>query len=86
MPTTLQHIIWPDVPVEPEAKDLIDLFFRLVDLNDVGSGKQLAEDVFTPDGRMITANGTFIGKAGTSRRGPSSRRAPRRKPLSDPAY
>lgn len=70
MPTALEHTIWPDTPIEPEAKNLIALFFRVVDLKDPDSGKQLAEEVFTPDGKMITANGTFHGEAGASRVSP----------------
>ena len=66
MPTALEHTVWPDTPIEPEVKDLMALFFHLVDLNDTGAGQQLAEHVFTPDGQMITANGTFNGEAGAS--------------------
>ena len=59
--------MWPDTPIEPEVKDLIALFFHLVDLNDTGAGQQLSEHVFTPDGKMVAANGTFHGEAGASR-------------------
>ena len=66
MPTALEYTVWPDTPIEPEVKDLIALFFHLVDLNDTDAGEQLAEHVFTPDGQMITASGTFNGEAGAS--------------------
>ena len=79
MPTALEHTVWPDTPIEPEVKDLIALFFRLVDLNDKDAGKPLAEDVFTADGKMITANGAFDGEAGASRFSP-------REPLSSFAH
>ena len=66
MSTALERTGWPDTPIEPEVKDLIALFFRLVDLSDNEAGRQLAEDVFTADGNMITANGAFDGEAGAS--------------------
>jgi hypothetical protein len=62
--TALEQTIWPDRAIEPEVKDLIAQFFRLVDMNDESAGRQLAQHVFTKDATMITANGVFNGENG----------------------
>ncbi|KAH0848102.1 hypothetical protein FOPE_01887 [Fonsecaea pedrosoi] len=63
--------IWPPAPISPAVKDLLGRFFHLADQKDDNVGTVLAEEVFTPDGRFVTANGAFEGKEqiATSRAG-----------------
>lgn len=65
MVNAFDSTIWPPTPISPEVKALLARFFDLVDAQDPeGSGKRLAEEVFTEDGTLMTANGTFQGKSG----------------------
>ncbi|OQU95759.1 SnoaL-like domain-containing protein [Cladophialophora immunda] len=54
--------VWPPTPVPPATKDLLGRFFHLVDQKDDTVGVVLAEEVFTPDARFVSANGAFEGK------------------------
>lgn len=65
MVNAFDSTIWPPTPISPEVKALLARFFDLIDAPDPeGSGKGLAEEVFTEDGTLITGNGVFRGKSG----------------------
>lgn len=55
---------WPSIDIPVEGQKLIGRFFELVDQLDIGSGKQLAEEVFAEDGELITPGGPFVGSNG----------------------
>ncbi|OAP57542.1 hypothetical protein AYL99_08280 [Fonsecaea erecta] len=52
----------PSTPVSPATKDLVARFFHLVDQQDDNVGPLLAEEIFTPDARFVSANSAFQGK------------------------
>jgi hypothetical protein len=65
MVNAFDSTIWPPTPVSPEVKALLARFFDLIDNPDPeGSGKGIADEVFTEDGTLITGNGTFQGRSG----------------------
>ncbi|OAL23938.1 hypothetical protein AYO20_10788 [Fonsecaea nubica] len=67
----ISSTIWPPTPISPAVKDLLGRFFHLADQKDDNVGTVLAEEVFTPDARFVTATGAFEGKEqiATSRAG-----------------
>jgi hypothetical protein len=64
MSAPIDHAVWPQTPIQNEVKVLVYRFFSLVDQNRPGVGEELASDVFTSDGIMITSTGKFKGNAG----------------------
>ncbi|KIW98760.1 uncharacterized protein Z519_00423 [Cladophialophora bantiana CBS 173.52] len=54
--------VWPPTPVSPAVKTLLARLFHLVDQKDDNVGSLLAEEIFTPDARFVSANGVFRGK------------------------
>jgi hypothetical protein len=58
------NTVWPTVSIPDDVKLLIDGFFTAVDNTDKSAGDILADEVFTPDGVMVTAAGTATGSAG----------------------
>ncbi|OQV03053.1 SnoaL-like domain-containing protein [Cladophialophora immunda] len=59
---TMEAVQWPPTPVSTEVKDLMSLFFTLMDKVDPAAGQPLAEEVFTPDASISTPLGSFKGK------------------------
>ncbi|KAE8332945.1 hypothetical protein BDV39DRAFT_199949 [Aspergillus sergii] len=55
--------MWPISHPSPEVKQLVSRFFALVDTNSEEVGQALADEIFTPDGVLITANAMFQGSA-----------------------
>jgi len=55
---------WPSTAIAPEVKQLISLFFHLVDQPDDNVGNRLASEVFTPDGKLLTVQGAAVGSEG----------------------
>lgn len=63
--SAISSTVWPSTPVSPTTKDLVARFFHLVDQQDDNVGPLLAEEIFTPDARFVSANSAFEGKEGT---------------------
>ncbi|KAE8141783.1 hypothetical protein BDV38DRAFT_278567 [Aspergillus pseudotamarii] len=55
--------MWPISQPLPEVKQLVYRFFALVDTNSQEIGQVLADEIFTQDGVLITANAMFQGAA-----------------------
>jgi hypothetical protein len=62
--TAIQSTEWPSTPVNLGVKQLIALFFHLVDQKDDDIGSRLASEVFSPDGKLLTVQGAAQGSAG----------------------
>lgn len=60
MSSTKGTIIWPR-EIRQDVRDLIELYFALVDSKDSTAGVQLADEVFTTDGKWFAAAGCFEG-------------------------
>lgn len=58
------NTVWPTVPVDQGVRDIIDLFFSLVDQDSPNVGRRLTDEVFTPIGVLITASRKFEGTSG----------------------
>lgn len=56
--------MWPIPQPSPEVKQLVHRFFALVDTKSEEVGKTIADEIFTQDGLMVTANAMFQGAAG----------------------
>ncbi|KAE8359561.1 hypothetical protein BDV27DRAFT_149472 [Aspergillus caelatus] len=63
MSDSRKSVIWPVSQPLPEVKQLIYRFFALVDTNSQEVGPVLADEIFTQDGVLITANAIFQGAA-----------------------
>ncbi|KAJ5745091.1 hypothetical protein N7520_010273 [Penicillium odoratum] len=55
--------MWPISQPSPEVKQLVHRFFSLVDTNSEEVGQTIADEIFTQDGLMVTANAMFQGSA-----------------------
>ncbi|KAJ5585681.1 hypothetical protein N7450_005468 [Penicillium hetheringtonii] len=55
--------MWPIPQPSPEVKQLVHRFFALVDTKSEEVGKTIADEIFTQDGLMVTANAMFQGAA-----------------------
>jgi hypothetical protein len=55
---------WPSTGVPQPVKDLLELFFELLDTNTEDVGKQLATKVFTKDAFFKSFTTTSRGSAG----------------------
>jgi hypothetical protein len=64
MVSATEHASWPSTTISPETKNLINLFFSLVDQKESHIGDRLATEVFAEDGKMIAGPATFVGSAG----------------------
>lgn len=60
MSTVKGTVIWPG-GIRQDVKDLIDLYFALVDSKDSTAGARLADEVFATDGKWFAAAGCFEG-------------------------
>jgi hypothetical protein len=50
----MEAVEWPThVPIPQPVKDIIARFYLLVDSNDPQDAQELADEVFTPDGRFV---------------------------------
>ena len=56
--------MWPISQPSPEVKQLVHRFFALVDTNSEEVGQTIADEIFTQDDLMVTANAMFQGAAG----------------------
>jgi hypothetical protein len=54
-------VSWP-ADLQQEVIDLIELLFSLLDSKDAQAGLQLAQDVFTEDGKFFSSAGYFQGQ------------------------
>jgi hypothetical protein len=52
---------WPEIPLPDPVKSLLDRFFSLMDNDGKDVGDQLADEIFTSDGRSITAHNATEG-------------------------
>ena len=64
MPSATESTEWPSTPIASEVKQLISLFFHLVDQPDANIGDRLASEVFTTDGKLLTVQGAAVGSEG----------------------
>jgi hypothetical protein len=64
MSSSITNTVWPVVPIPEYMKVLIENFFSAVDDPTEKAGDTLANEVFTPDGVMVSAAGTAVGSAG----------------------
>lgn len=64
MSEALKNTSWPSTAISADARSLIDQFFTLVDDKSEYAGTELATKVFTENGTMITAAGTFKSSTG----------------------
>jgi hypothetical protein len=56
--------MWPIPRPSLEVKQLVHRFFALVDTKSKEVGQTIADEIFTQDGLMVTANAMFQGAAG----------------------
>ncbi|KAJ5096629.1 hypothetical protein N7456_007350 [Penicillium angulare] len=56
--------MWPITQPSLEVKQLVHRFFTLVDTKSEEIGQIIADEIFTQDGLMVTANAMFQGAAG----------------------
>lgn len=57
---------WPSTPVPQPTKDLFNVFYKLADTKSDDVGRQMSENVFTPDAAMLVNKRKFQGKEGNS--------------------
>ena len=60
MPSDQDNGVWPH-GVREDVKELITLYFQLVDSKHPSAGPRLADEVFAKDGRWFAAAGCFEG-------------------------
>ena len=57
---------WPTTPIPHAVKELLSSFIELGDIpNSAPAARRLAEDVFTPEGKMIVNKKVISGSEGT---------------------
>ena len=61
MSDALTNTSWPSTATSADTRNLIGHFFALVDDTSASAGPELASKVFTKDGVMKAASGTFEG-------------------------
>lgn len=64
MSTSTVSTQWPSFAIPSDIKNLVALLYSLVESKASTVGKQLVEDVFTPDGKFLTPHSTAAGSAG----------------------
>ncbi|KAH7407319.1 hypothetical protein BKA64DRAFT_666291 [Cadophora sp. MPI-SDFR-AT-0126] len=60
-----QNTIWPHT-ISPSKRSLVLKLFSLLDSSSADSGPRLANEIFTPDGRIKNGTQSFTGRAGTT--------------------
>jgi hypothetical protein len=57
---------WPSTPIPAPVKDLLSRFYILGDSSAPESGRQLGEEIFTPDGQIVVNKRAISGAGGTA--------------------
>jgi hypothetical protein len=57
---------WPSTPIPTPVKDLLSRFYVLGNSNAPESGRQLGEEIFTPDGQIVVDKRAISGAEGTA--------------------
>ena len=56
--------IWPDYPISPKVKAVLEIFFTLGDLNSPEAGPRLAAEVFSPTAVIVAGSSKTTGTDG----------------------
>jgi hypothetical protein len=56
--------IWPEYPISPKVKAVLELFFTLADLNSPEAGPRLATEVFSSTAVIVHGAIKTIGTLG----------------------
>jgi hypothetical protein len=57
---------WPSTPIPAPVKNLLSRFYILGDNSAPESGRQLGEEIFTPDGQIVVNKRAIYGAEGTA--------------------
>lgn len=64
MSYVLKSTKWPSILPDKKIQGLISGFYELMDNKEADAGHRLAEEIFTRDGKLVAATGTFAGSQG----------------------